>query len=224
MAVVSLVLVASSKANLPDRNHRLLFAQNTLRYPKEAYVEKCLHKFASNLSLRKSDGRLSRTESVTPCCARRRNSYKLCCRDFMIKVIALDLEGTLITNAMSQIPRPGLKGFLELCYSITPRVVMFTTVKESKFRALAKGLVDEGYAPDWFSSMEYINWEGKTKNLSFIPNCDFKSTVLVDDFHIYIEPGQEENWIEIKQFEHPYPKQDNELALIGKIIEGKHNK
>jgi hypothetical protein len=27
-----LVLVASSKANLPERNHRLLFAQNTLRY------------------------------------------------------------------------------------------------------------------------------------------------------------------------------------------------
>jgi hypothetical protein len=38
MAVVSLVLVASSKANLPERNHRLLFAQNTLRYqsPGEA--------------------------------------------------------------------------------------------------------------------------------------------------------------------------------------------
>lgn len=36
MAVVSFVLVASSKANLPERNHRLLFAQNTLRYPEEA--------------------------------------------------------------------------------------------------------------------------------------------------------------------------------------------
>jgi len=30
----------------------------------------------------------------------------------MIKVITLDLEGTLISNAMSQIPRPGLFEFL----------------------------------------------------------------------------------------------------------------
>ena len=30
-----------------------------------------------------------------------------------IQVIALDLEGTLISNAHSQIPRPGLYRFLE---------------------------------------------------------------------------------------------------------------
>lgn len=28
-------------------------------------------------------------------------------------ILALDLEGTLISNAISQIPRPGLKTFLE---------------------------------------------------------------------------------------------------------------
>jgi hypothetical protein len=32
-----------------------------------------------------------------------------------IKVIALDLEGTLISNARRQIPRPGLYQFLEAC-------------------------------------------------------------------------------------------------------------
>jgi hypothetical protein len=30
-------------------------------------------------------------------------------------VIALDLEGTLISNAVSQFPRPGLYSFLEYC-------------------------------------------------------------------------------------------------------------
>ena len=56
----------------------------------------------------------------------------------MIEVIALDLEGTLISNAISQIPRPGLNKFLELCRSITNRVVIFTAVKEEVFRGIAK--------------------------------------------------------------------------------------
>ena len=78
----------------------------------------------------------------------------------MIEVIALDLEGTLISNAMSQIPRPGLKTFLELCYTITKRVVMFTAVSEEVFRAIAKRLVKEDYAPAWFAEMEYVK-EGR---------------------------------------------------------------
>jgi hypothetical protein len=57
MAVVSLVLVASSKANLPERNHRLLFAQNTLRYryrceptlsAKNAEIADCLIRLTHN--------------------------------------------------------------------------------------------------------------------------------------------------------------------------------
>ena len=82
----------------------------------------------------------------------------------MIEVIALDLEGTLISNAVSQIPRPGLYKFLELCRSITNRVVIFTSVGEEVFRSIAKELVKEGYAPEWFAEMEYIQWEGETKN------------------------------------------------------------
>jgi hypothetical protein len=37
-----------------------------------------------------------------------------------IKVLALDLEGTLISNAMSQIPRPGLYDFLEKVNNLFP--------------------------------------------------------------------------------------------------------
>lgn len=132
----------------------------------------------------------------------------------MLKVIALDLEGTLISNAMSQIPRPGLFEFLEGCKKITERVVMYTTVKEERFRRIASLLVDEGMAPSWFASIEYINWEGKTKNLNFIPNSNISSSVLVDDFYIYIEQGQEKQWVEIKQFDYPYPEDDQELKVV----------
>lgn len=84
-------------------------------------------------------------------------------------VLALDLEGTLISNAMSQIPRPGLANFLTRCAEIFPRIVMFTTVKEDRFRTIARLLVDEGVAPDWFSDVEYITWHGETKDLRFVP-------------------------------------------------------
>ena len=46
-------------------------------------------------------------------------------------VIALDLEGTLISNAVSQFPRPGLYSFLEYCQENFSRIVIFTAVKDS---------------------------------------------------------------------------------------------
>jgi hypothetical protein len=48
------------------------------------------------------------------------------------RVLALDLEGTLISNAASQIPRPGLYEFLASCQQLFQRIVIFTTVSEAK--------------------------------------------------------------------------------------------
>jgi hypothetical protein len=55
---------------------------------------------------------------------------------------ALDLEGTLISNAVSQFPRPGLFIFLEYCHQnfvgvasrFETRLVIFTAVNEVRFR------------------------------------------------------------------------------------------
>jgi hypothetical protein len=49
--------------------------------------------------------------------------------------IALDLEGTLISNAVSQFPRPGLFTFLEYCHE-NFRLVIFTAVNEVRFRSI----------------------------------------------------------------------------------------
>ena len=73
-----------------------------------------------------------------------------------VKVLALDLEGTLISNAVSQIARPGLFDFLEDCRELFPRIVIFTSVNEERFRAIANLLTTEGYAPNWFADIEYI--------------------------------------------------------------------
>ncbi len=83
-----------------------------------------------------------------------------------IQVIALDLEGTLISNAHSQIPQPGLRRFLESCKELVGRVVMFTTVDELRFRRIASQLVKERHAPHWFAEIEYVARDCETQNLA----------------------------------------------------------
>ncbi|MFA0562744.1 NIF family HAD-type phosphatase [Vibrio sp. 10N.222.51.C8] len=135
-----------------------------------------------------------------------------------IKVIALDLEGTLISNAISQIPRPHLHTFLDGCLQITERVVMLTTVNEHRFREIAELLVSEGSAPAWFSSMEYIHWSGHKKDLSFVPNAETEAIILVDDVEAYVAEGQDSQWIEIEQFASPYPDSDDKLLEVLEIL------
>ena len=134
-------------------------------------------------------------------------------------VLALDLEGTLISNAMSQIPRPGLFAFLSRYVQLFPRVVIFTTVKEDQFRQIAKLLVEDGLAPLWFLSIEYITWHGETKDLNFIPGIDPQDALLVDDFEIYVHPGQESRWLQIDYFDYPYAENDQGLAKMLKVLE-----
>ncbi|MEK8034993.1 NIF family HAD-type phosphatase [Ideonella sp. DXS29W] len=129
-------------------------------------------------------------------------------------VVALDLEGTLISNAMSQIPRPGLFAFLERCKALFPRVVMFTTVKEARFRKIAHLLVEEEVAPTWFAQVEYVTWEDETKDLSFIPAASTQEALLVDDFEVYVHPGQESQWVKVDYFDYPYKESDTGLAKV----------
>lgn len=139
-------------------------------------------------------------------------------------VIALDLEGTLISNAVSQIPRPGLYAFLEGCRAITPRVVIYTTVREARFREIANALVNEKGVPEWFADIEYIAWSGETKDLNFIPESSLETTVLLDDYAGYVHPGQEVFWIPVKQFDHPYSEEDTELEVSLKTIQDRLSK
>ena len=64
--------------------------------------------------------------------------------------IALDVEGTLISNAVSQLPRPGLFTFLEYCHQNFDRLVIFTAVHEVRFRLIARTLAEAGDVPAWF--------------------------------------------------------------------------
>jgi hypothetical protein len=127
-------------------------------------------------------------------------------------ILALDLEGTLISNAASQIPRPGLNEFLIQCREIFPRIVMYTTVSEARFRPIAELLVNEGLAPGWFAKTEYVQWTGATKDLARICGATVQQCLLVDDFEGYVHPGQHSQWVRIDCFEHPYEPADQGLA------------
>lgn len=139
----------------------------------------------------------------------------------MYHILALDLEGTLISNAMSQIPRPGLFEFLTSAQNYFQRIVIFTTISENKFRSIADILVKEGTAPAWFSEIEYVNWSGAYKDLSLIPQAHLSSTLLVDDFVGYVHPEQHESWIEIENFGSPYSQSDCALKEAWKTIKSK---
>jgi len=127
-------------------------------------------------------------------------------------ILALDLEGTLISNAISQIPRPGLHQFLENALCQFEQLVMFTTVPEDRFRSIAALLVEEGAAPLWFAGLPYVHWSGRTKDLR-LASPRLGEALLLDDHGPYVHPGQEHLWVQIPLFESPYPPDDDGLSV-----------
>lgn len=132
-------------------------------------------------------------------------------------ILALDLEGTLISNAISQIPRPGLHQFLDDARSWFEELVMFTTVPEDRLRTIAALLVREGSVPAWFEELRYVEWTGKTKDLAFV-TANYGQVLLLDDHSPYVHPGQEQFWVEIPLFASPYPLEDDGLQVASRRL------
>lgn len=133
-------------------------------------------------------------------------------------ILALDLEGTLISNAVSQIPRPGLLGFLDYARSSFCEVVLFTTVPQPSAMKIASLLAAEGYAPLWFADVRYVEWTGSTKDLRFV-SPRHGQTLLLDDYGHYVHPGQLEFWAKAPLFTSPYPADDDGLQVAQRRIE-----
>lgn len=121
--------------------------------------------------------------------------------------LALDLEGTLISNHVSQIARPGLFAFLNEVKGIFGSLVIFTSVPEARFRQIAQQLVSDALVPSWFADMAYVHWTGQYKDLSVIPG----DAILLDDYEGYIKPDQADRWVHIECFASPYSEDDRAL-------------
>ena len=136
-----------------------------------------------------------------------------------VKVLALDLERTLIDDALSARPWPGLLDFLTFCHQRFGRVAMFTTVEESDAREILEDLERRGHVPPaLLARLEYVGWCGQYKDLSFVPDVAAKEAVLVDDDAGWVSPDQRERWVAIAPWD---GGPDRELPRVQSVLEGR---
>ena len=131
-------------------------------------------------------------------------------------MIALDLEASLIDNAISGIPRPGLYSFIEFCIENFERVALLTTVDESDARQVLYSLADAGAIPDEFTAAEYIHWQGEYKDLRCANNISPDDIIFVDDDASWIHPEQTDQWIAIEPW--MAGDDDKELSRVQQAI------
>jgi NLI interacting factor-like phosphatase len=134
-----------------------------------------------------------------------------------VKVLALDLERTLISDARSGVPRPGLYDFLTFCRARFDRVVIFTTVEEADARAVMEDLAQRGKVPDaLLEELDYIASSGAYKDLTLIPWVVPDEVLLLDDDAGWIRPDQRSQWIAIEAWD---GGPDHELSRIRAELE-----
>jgi hypothetical protein len=132
--------------------------------------------------------------------------------------LALDLEGTLVSSAVSRFGRPGLFAFLEWAKGAFDRVVVFTSVRPSLAREVMQTVVEYEEAPAWFADVEIVEWEGSLKDLAFVQDASVEQVILVDDQERYVIPSQRGQWVAIAEWDAPYPGDDRELERVRAVL------
>jgi len=110
----------------------------------------------------------------------------------------------LVSNAVSQIPRPGLYPFLERVIALCD-LTIYTSVCEQRGFAIRKILVVENGATIWFEALNVIQPAGTLKPKSA---CGREDAFLLDDQVSVIMPGEEDWWIQIPEFLPSYSDED----------------
>jgi hypothetical protein len=115
-----------------------------------------------------------------------------------VQVLALDLERTLIDDALSGRPRPDLREFLAFCGERFGRVAVFTTVEEADAREVLADLDRAGHLPPGLlGRLEFVAWTGEYKDLAFVPSASPAEVVLVDDDAGWVRPDQRGQWVPV---------------------------
>ena len=135
-----------------------------------------------------------------------------------ITTIALDIEGTLISNAVSQFPRPGLFAFLEFCRESFDHVYIYTAVRDETCVRIVRTLIDDGFAPEWLAEISFVQWDRSVKDLGNVPGCSVSESLLLDDNRDYVVDSQIDQWIEIDEFQSPYRDTDTELQRVQSVV------
>ncbi len=134
-----------------------------------------------------------------------------------VHVLALDLERTLIDDALSGRPRPGLRDFLAFCDERFGRVAVFTTVEEADAREVLSDLAARGFVPPaLFARLEFVGWSGEYKDLAFVPGVPPADVRLVDDDGGWVRPDQRGQWVPVAPWD---GGPDAELVRVRAVLE-----
>jgi hypothetical protein len=137
--------------------------------------------------------------------------------ELSVRVLALDLERTSISDALNAEPRPGLFGFLASCQSRFERVVLFTCVEEPDAREILNRLSRSGHVPrELLGRLEYVEWGGEYKDLNFIPDSVPGEVLLVDDDPGWVRPDQRDRWVAVAPWDRG---EDRELLRTQSLLE-----
>ena len=123
-------------------------------------------------------------------------------------LLCMDLEGTLLSNAVSQIPRPGLRTFLE-SVSEGCDLMLYTSVSSERVHEIRNLLIEEGIVPVWFLDLPILHPTGTIKDKA---RCGRSDALLLDDQAAVVAPGEESWWAPIAEYLPPYSDQDRELV------------
>jgi hypothetical protein len=129
-------------------------------------------------------------------------------------VIALDLEGTLISNGISQFARPNLSKFLNELIACVDEIVIYSTLATSKILKVFERLESENEVPSWLSQCRIIEWCGGCKSLSRVTENRNVLVFLIDDFEGYVCPEDRYGWFEVPSFTSPYDERPGVLAEV----------
>lgn len=133
--------------------------------------------------------------------------------------IALHLEGTLISNGVSQFPRLGLWDFLEGLNSLGVEVVICSTLSQLVADEVLRNLQKEDAVPEWFLDCRRVPWRSRCKSIhDVLPGKNYVA-LLVDDYEGYVCPGGEEYWMEVPTFSSPYQEGPGVLTGVLRKIE-----
>ena len=145
--------------------------------------------------------------------------------DVITQIIALDLEGTLISHASTMVPRPRLFEFLNFCQQNAERVVFMSFVDEGRGRQILNQMVDQGQMPEWVRLAEYFHAQGGRSGAKDLRQLgvDPDQALLVDDQPQVLPPEQQHRLVRVIEFKEPFSAADSELERVQKCILAKRH-
>ena len=133
-----------------------------------------------------------------------------------LAVLALDVEGTLVSNGVSQFARPGLAPFLAACRELADSLILFTSCNPVIIDKIQRLLVAEGTAPPWFVNLRILYSPDGVKDLERLGHSLERVAILDDQPTTPTE--QRHRWVCVPQFQPPFSDCDDGLSVALKSL------